>query len=109
MMRWGSGWKDIAASAAVTIVGGFVVSKVSPVGAKAFVIGAGGVTLLKAFRMIVRGRGAFSLKDEEIFGDVDDIMQDDEEIFGQDDEEIFGFDDTEEIIRPTAAIEEFVE
>lgn len=117
LVKYDTGWQDVIVAGVTTVVGGWIISRWSMSGAKAFVIGAGSITVLKALRLL-----AAQGKEAGILGqDKDELFGQDEELFGQDElfgigatpknESIYGadFGEGEDVIRPTASIEEFVE
>jgi hypothetical protein len=107
IVKWNTGWKDLAATAAIGAVGGFLIGKfLSKPAAVAFVISAGGVFLLKAVRWVYSGFKSTAIgAQEELFAD-DDVIDEDylsDEIY---DVGLFGEMDTStDRVIPTSGID----
>lgn len=112
LLKWHTGWKYIAAGVLTSVVGGWVIGSANKTAGKVFFIASLGTTLVMAARMFLWKKSATGLFgqddwEEDLFGEDEELFGEDEELFG--DEEIYGVSGGEDIIRPTAAIEEFVE
>jgi hypothetical protein len=98
LVKWDTGWKDVAVSLGATLVGGLVLGKVNKVAAYGFVLGGGVLTVIKTLRMVLGNRpelkvlgdglGASDLiydvgadEYEEFFGSGSDVLTE-EELFG---------------------------
>ena len=98
LVKWDSGWKDVAVSLGTTLVGGLLLGKVNKSAAYGFVLGGGVLTVIKTLRMVLGNRpelkvlgdglGASDLiydvgadEYEEFFGAGSDVLTE-EELFG---------------------------
>jgi hypothetical protein len=98
LVKWNTGWKNIAVSLGTTLIGGLLIGKVNKAAAYGFVLGGGTVTAIKVLRMFLgdrpelkvlgNGLGASDLiydvgadEYEEFFGSGADVLTE-EELFG---------------------------
>jgi len=113
VLKWNTGLKDVAASLAATLVGGYLVSKWNKQAAMGWVIGGSIITIVKGIRVVMKRPAGGSLLGDDLIYDVGDYdwdedyeefyMGDEDDIFTE--EELFGLG--EDPIIPTANVDDF--